>query len=65
MVQKIGRTVIVSAKVVEYDTSTGRALIVPTDADSPEKESMTIPFKDILKWEERNKPSPQKEGDAA
>lgn len=65
MVKKIGRTIIVSVKVIEYITSTGRALIVPTDADSIEKESMTIPFEDILKWEEREATAAQKRDDSA
>lgn len=49
----IGRTVTILARVVEYNTDTGRALVVPTDTNSVDQESMTIPFANILHWHER------------
>ncbi|MBU3887624.1 hypothetical protein [Methylosinus sp. KRF6] len=49
----IGRTVTILARVVEYDTDTGRALVVPTDTNSVDQESMSIPFANILRWHER------------
>jgi hypothetical protein len=51
--KNVGRVVTILARVVEYDTTTGRALVVPADYERGMVDEMTIPFIDILHWHER------------
>lgn len=58
----IGRFVDIRARVVEYDTATGRALVVPADYAPGMADEMTIPFIDILHWHERKATETATEG---